>query len=188
VLLDQLDALCSPEGRALLNRLAREDPAAIGSIRLGVALRAQFPAELVAAALSQHELRQAAANKFRLAGQMFFTRPGLEQASAEPISRHRAPRFAGCAQLADLCTGIGGDLIALAEGRPVAPCRTTVLPVAADRPGHPAAQRTLYRNIVIKRCCDKVATCPGQSCTTTRCGFDCSTWPGGCSPPRGRTR
>ncbi|MGH3931789.1 MAG: class I SAM-dependent methyltransferase, partial [Pseudonocardiaceae bacterium] len=100
----------------LLDRLSDADPTVVDSIRLGTALRTQFRPELVAAALSQHELRRAAAGKFSRAGQMFFTRPGLEQASAESISRHRAPRFADCARLADLCTGIGGDLIALADG------------------------------------------------------------------------
>ncbi|MGH4024311.1 MAG: class I SAM-dependent methyltransferase [Pseudonocardiaceae bacterium] len=111
---EQLDALLAPDGQALLERLSREAPAATRSLRLGGALRTQFPADLVAAALSQQELRRAAAAKFRRAEQMYFTRPGLEQASAEVISRHRALRFAGCARLADLCTGIGGDLVALA--------------------------------------------------------------------------
>lgn len=30
------------------------------------------------------------------------------------VSRYRAPRFAGLGRLADLCTGIGGDLISIA--------------------------------------------------------------------------
>ncbi|HEX2300880.1 MAG TPA: class I SAM-dependent methyltransferase [Pseudonocardiaceae bacterium] len=111
---EQLDALLAPDGQALLERLGREDTSATHSLRLGATLRTRFPAELVATALSQQELRRAAAAKFRRAGQMYFTRPGLEQASAEMISRHRARRFAGCGRLADLCTGIGGDLIALA--------------------------------------------------------------------------
>jgi hypothetical protein len=45
---------------------------------------------------------------------MYLTRDGLEQASAEPVARHRARRFAGFEGMADLCCGIGGDLIALA--------------------------------------------------------------------------
>lgn len=113
--IDRLEALLSAEGRMLLDRLSRDDPAAQESIRLGASLRTRFAPELVAAALSQHELRRAAAGKFTRAGEMFFTRAGLEQASAELISRHRARRFAGCARRADLCTGIGGDLIALAD-------------------------------------------------------------------------
>jgi hypothetical protein len=48
---------------------------------------------------------------------MWFTRDGLEQASAEPLARHRAARYAGFPTVADLCCGIGGDLCALAPGR-----------------------------------------------------------------------
>ncbi|MGH4002996.1 MAG: class I SAM-dependent methyltransferase, partial [Pseudonocardiaceae bacterium] len=97
---DCLEVLLSAEGHALLDRLSREDPAVADSIRLGSSLRAQFSPELVAAALTQHELRRAAESKFSKAGQMLFTRPGLEQASAEVVSRYRAPRYAGLGRLA----------------------------------------------------------------------------------------
>jgi hypothetical protein len=50
---------------------------------------------------------------------MFFTRAGLEQASSEPVARHRARRYDGARLVADLCCGIGGDLVALAAGRAV---------------------------------------------------------------------
>jgi SAM-dependent methyltransferase len=50
---------------------------------------------------------------------MYFTRAGLEQATSEVIARHRAARFAGALRVADLCCGIGGDLIALADQREV---------------------------------------------------------------------
>jgi methylase of polypeptide subunit release factors len=50
---------------------------------------------------------------------MFFTRAGLEQATAEVIARHRATRFLGAARVGDLCCGIGGDLLALADQREV---------------------------------------------------------------------
>jgi hypothetical protein len=50
---------------------------------------------------------------------MFFTRAGLEQASAEVIAGHRLARYAGAGLIADLCCGIGGDLTALAAGRRV---------------------------------------------------------------------
>ncbi len=111
---DGLEALLSAEGCALLDRLSREEPAVADSIRLGSSLREQFSPELVAVALTQHELRRAAENKFSKASQMLFTRPGLEQASAEMVSRYRAPRFTGLGRFADLCTGIGGDLISIA--------------------------------------------------------------------------
>jgi SAM-dependent methyltransferase len=48
---------------------------------------------------------------------MYFTRPALEQASAEIVSRYRARRYqaAGLETVADLGCGIGGDALALAD-------------------------------------------------------------------------
>jgi hypothetical protein len=114
--------LLSAAGRELLERLAAEEAEGTGGpgtdpLALGTRLRREYPAELVAAALTQHELRLAARAKFSRAMQMLFTRAGLEQSSAERISRSRTARYAGLNKVADLCCGIGGDLIALAEGR-----------------------------------------------------------------------
>jgi hypothetical protein len=116
---DQLDALLAPAGQELLDRLAGLDVTPATELAVGTRLRRDYPSELVAAALAQHELRGRAAAKFSRADRMLFTRAGLEQATAEPIARHRAARFAPGARLADLCCGIGGDLIALGVGREV---------------------------------------------------------------------
>jgi hypothetical protein len=113
-----LDALLSARGRALLEALPPPgplDPAE--ELRLGTRLRAEHPAWLVAAALGQRELRGRARAKFPLAERMWFTRHGLEQASAAPLASHRAARYAGFRRVGDLCTGVGGDLCALAPGR-----------------------------------------------------------------------
>lgn len=90
-----------------------EQIAALNGPELAVqsALRRQFPDDLVRAAITVHELRRRAAAKFSRAGQMWFDRQGLEQSTAEPISRHKAQRFEG--NVWDLCCGIGGDAIAL---------------------------------------------------------------------------
>jgi hypothetical protein len=112
-----LDRLLSPEGRAVLAELPGGALDPDEALRLGTRLRDRYPAELVAAAIAQHELRARAAGKFAAAGRMWFTREGLEQASAEPLARHRADRYASFDQVADLCCGIGGDLCALAPGR-----------------------------------------------------------------------
>jgi SAM-dependent methyltransferase len=114
---DLLDRLLSAEGRALLDGLPAGPLGPDDALAVGTRLRGRHPAELVAAALAQHELRARAAAKFALASRMWFTREGLEQASAEPLARHRAGRYAGFARVADLCCGIGGDLCALAPGR-----------------------------------------------------------------------
>lgn len=76
-------------------------------------LRRQFPDELVRAAMSLHELRKRATAKFTRAASMWFDRRGMEQSTAEPIARHKAARFDDAVW--DLCCGIGGDAIALAE-------------------------------------------------------------------------
>jgi hypothetical protein len=114
-----LDGLLAPGGQALMAAIADAGP--VADLALGARLRRRWPAELVAFALTQHELRQAAAAKFSRAEAMLFTRAGLEQATAEPVARHRAGRLAAAAEVglvADLCCGIGGDLLALAAGRP----------------------------------------------------------------------
>jgi hypothetical protein len=110
-------ALLAPRGRELLARLA-EGPDG-SPLALAERLRREFPADLVALAMAQRELRLAAAAKFGRADRMLFTRAGYEQSSSEAIARHRAARLAAAGRgaagrVADLCCGIGGDLIALA--------------------------------------------------------------------------
>ena len=119
---ERFESLLAPRGRELLDHLAAEAmpprrpprarAAACGQrVRLGTELRARYPADLVAAALAQHELRLLARAKFSRAMEMFFTRPGLEQASAEVVARHRSGRYGAAGRVADLCCGIGGDLV-----------------------------------------------------------------------------
>jgi hypothetical protein len=106
--------LLSAAGRELLGRLAGEDVSPDQALALSAALRGKYPPELIAAALTQQSLRNAARSKFSQASEMLFTRAGLEQASSELTARHAAARFAGSRLVADLCCGIGGNLVALA--------------------------------------------------------------------------
>jgi len=115
----RFEDLLAPAGQELLAAVAGQPAGRDAGLRLATALRERYPAELVAEAFAQHELRQAARAKFSRAGELYFTRPGLEQASAEVVARHRARRYAGAGRLADLCCGIGGDLLALAPGHQV---------------------------------------------------------------------
>ena len=117
--LARLERLAGPEGAALLDRLAGTDLGGDAALRLGSALRREYPADLVADAMTQAGLRDRASTKFARAGDMWFTRDGLEQASSEVIARHRAGRYAGRGRLTDLCCGIGGDLVSLAAGHDV---------------------------------------------------------------------
>jgi SAM-dependent methyltransferase len=109
------DALLTPEGEELLARLRGETITPERAMRLTEELRHRYTPELVAAALTQQSLRLAAREKFSRAEEMFFTRAGLEQASAEVVANHSARRFTGLAAVADLCCGIGGDLASLAD-------------------------------------------------------------------------
>src|SRR5690242_6995686 len=121
----EVAALLGPDGQALLAELRDCEVTPDSALGLGTRLRQRYPAGLVASALAQQDLRCRARAKFSRAMDLYFTRDGLEQASSEPVARHRAVRLAAAAAdesggpggtpvIADLCCGIGGDLIALA--------------------------------------------------------------------------
>jgi hypothetical protein len=70
-------------------------------------------AEYVSAAVRLVGSRRRGRAKFERADHMWFEPIGLEQATAEPVARHKAARFANSIVF-DLCCGIGGDTLALA--------------------------------------------------------------------------
>jgi SAM-dependent methyltransferase len=74
-----------------------------------------MPTELFQSALSIVEIRRKAIKKFENGGQMYFTRDGYEMATSEEIAKYRALRFNDNDIVYDLCCGIGGDLLALAN-------------------------------------------------------------------------
>ncbi|MFE0734087.1 methyltransferase domain-containing protein [Streptomyces sp. NPDC058855] len=112
-----LTALLTPEGQALLAALRDYDPAR--ELAVASRLRRDHPAELVTAALGQARLRQRAVAKFGAddAYRMYFTANGVEQSTRASVGAHRAARMEalGVRSVADLCSGIGGDAIALAR-------------------------------------------------------------------------
>jgi len=110
-----VDALLAPSGVAALDEAGRRVAAGETELRVGERLRERYDAALVAAVMAQVELRARAVAKFRLADRMLLTRGGLEQASGEAAATWRATRLAReRPALADVCCGIGGDLVALA--------------------------------------------------------------------------
>ncbi|ARF55877.1 class I SAM-dependent methyltransferase [Streptomyces gilvosporeus] len=114
--LDTFSALLAPEGQELLTALRDHDPA--DDLTVATRLRRSHPAPLVSAALGQARLRQRAAAKFGDdARRMYFTPNGVEQSTRATVAAHRAARLAalGVRTLADLCSGIGGDALALAR-------------------------------------------------------------------------
>jgi SAM-dependent methyltransferase len=127
------EGLLSADGARLLASLPPRPLTPAEALRLGARLRAAYPAGLVAAALAQHELRLKAREKFPRAMEMFFTRPGLEQASAAIVASHRAYRYANSGRVADLCCGIGGDLLSLAAAHQVLAVDTDPLALRVAR-------------------------------------------------------
>lgn len=104
--------LVSDDGRGWLARAV----AIAGSlVQRAAALRRDLAAERTAAVLEQLELRERARAKFLAADQLFFDRLCLEQATDDLIADYKARRFLSFGRIADLCCGIGGDLMALAE-------------------------------------------------------------------------
>lgn len=142
---------------SLLDRLAQAPellaaasglPAASGAARVEK-LRRDWPADLVAAALTQADLRARATVKFGDAARsMFFTPDGLEQSSRAPVAAHRAARFTAAllgappGSILDLCCGIGGDLLALAAAASAAGDRPVI---GVDR--DPATARVAQLNL-----------------------------------------
>ena len=75
-------------------------------------LRSTFDDHIVRAALTMCDLRKRAAAKFSRASEMWFDRVGLEQSTSEAVAEYKARRFSG--DVVDICSGIGGDSIAMA--------------------------------------------------------------------------
>lgn len=78
-------------------------------------MRRELSADQVSLVCAQAELRKRGAIKFARAAEMFFTPAGLEQATDARVAAYKASQFPAHARVADLCCGIGGDLIALAS-------------------------------------------------------------------------
>lgn len=103
----------------------RETPEIFEEIRNGSsnelhiqnALRKLYPKELVTAALTLDKLRKRAISKFSKGAEMWFSRQGFEQSTSEIVALHKAKRFDG--EVLDLCSGIGGDAIALSSANQV---------------------------------------------------------------------
>lgn len=117
--LTEFEWLTGDEARALVDELTDDE----APLHTAIArLRGRVSSLQTHLLMEQVELRRRAAAKFTHAARMFFTRVGLEQATDEWVARHKATRLASVRAgassppaIADLCCGIGGDLMALAE-------------------------------------------------------------------------
>lgn len=112
-----LAPLMTPEVWDLLNSLEPYTPDGVWA--LNASLREQgWPADTVAAVLTQSKLRARAESKFGdFVQRMLFTDAGLQQATRLPVAARHAQRFlnAGVTEVADLGCGIGADSLAFAS-------------------------------------------------------------------------
>lgn len=114
--------LISPQGAAALAALEEMDLGEARTLETLTHLRRTLPPDLAGAVLTQARLRRRALAKFPAANRMVFTAEALEQASGWEPAMHRAAQIDAAAPdgpVLDLGCGIGGDLIALAQSRPV---------------------------------------------------------------------
>jgi hypothetical protein len=105
------EVLTTDMGRSLLEHVARVGSPGPAEL---VRWRALAPTEWVHAAIRLRDCRRRGAAKYSRAEAMWLDPTGLEQATAEIVARHKARRFQAN-RVVDLCSGIGGDTIALAE-------------------------------------------------------------------------
>jgi hypothetical protein len=153
---DDFDWLFSDAARPYLTRAADESRSLVSRTR---SLRRELGANRARLAIDQAQLRRRARAKFTRAERLFFAARLLEQATDEWIARYKATRFPADASVADLCCGLGGDLMALAQRGPtvgidrdamatrlaIANCR------ALDRP-HGRGETTDVTAFDIRRC------------------------------------
>ncbi len=113
--LQTFEQLLAPEGQKLLRLVAEAENL---DLKLATELRKDYSPDLVAAAMSTHELREKARTKFGVDAQkMYFTKTALEQATRSAVANYRAAKAKErqIERIADLGCSIGSDLIAFAR-------------------------------------------------------------------------
>ena len=110
---DDFHWLMSDEAVPILSQVQKAFEERTNAVRIAKSLRKTTTPTRSALVMEQAQLRIRARKKFSQAANMFFTRRGLEQATGKSIAAYKASRFSELSNVADICCGIGGDLIAL---------------------------------------------------------------------------
>ncbi|HEY4329009.1 MAG TPA: class I SAM-dependent methyltransferase, partial [Phycisphaerae bacterium] len=120
VSLESLDFLATPEGAALRETLSHF-PKTGPTVAQIAKLRKQVSADVLHAALVLAKLQPKARAKFPGHSYVWAVPEALEQSTDLRVGAHKAQRFAPFepANLFDLCAGIGGDTLGLAQVAPV---------------------------------------------------------------------
>ena len=107
--------LMSEEADPILKQVQGAFAERVNVVRIAKSLRKLTTPTRGALVMEQAQLRKKAGQKFTRASRMFFTRRGLEQASGQRLAEYKASRFQSLENVADVCCGIGGDLLSLAR-------------------------------------------------------------------------
>ena len=107
--------LMSDEAAPVLKQVQGAFAERVNVVRIAKSLRKLTSPTRGALVMEQAQLRKKAGQKFTRASRMFFTRRGLEQASGQRLAEYKASRFQSLKSVADVCCGIGGDLLSLAR-------------------------------------------------------------------------
>ena len=107
--------LASDDAEPYLARAAAGERSTVALIK---SLRQELSPSRTRLVVDQIELRERAKQKFADADKMLFTRKLLEQATDQRSARYKASRFPSDSHTVDLCCGLGGDLLALADHGP----------------------------------------------------------------------
>ena len=106
--------LLSDDARPLLDQAEQDFRTLKNALGVNKRLRKSITPTRAAIVIEQVQLRLHAKTKFENAPAMFFTRRALEQSTGERLSKYKAAKFAKLKNVADICCGIGGDLLPLA--------------------------------------------------------------------------
>ena len=114
-IINEFQWLIGSEAATLLS-LAREDFLKnLSPLKIAKSLRKSTTLTRAALVMEQAQLRIRAKSKFSLADQMFFTKRGLEQSSGAGLAIYKASLFKEHVSVLDVCCGVGGDLLGLAN-------------------------------------------------------------------------
>jgi hypothetical protein len=111
------EQLLRDDTQPLLEEIARSD---IRAASVLARLRREWSFEVVAACIELVKARAKARAKFAHPERMFADVAGVEQSTSEGVATHKALRFRRAApeRIVDLCCGIGGDTMAIADIAP----------------------------------------------------------------------
>ncbi len=98
----------------------------LNPLKIAKLLRKTIDPQLAALVMEQSQLRIRARRKFDNADSMFFTGRSLEQSTSLLIANYKAKRFSKVSRVADICCGIGGDLMSIAKRDSAIPIFETV--------------------------------------------------------------